>query len=87
MGVLTALAQSDAAAQARERVLGAIADGASQVTALVAPPAQPGPLDRVRDFANGWQSVFAILFMAALVFVLWRTLRLMPRTRPVQVQP
>jgi cell division protease FtsH len=44
-------------------------------------------LDGVRDFANNWQSVFAILFMGALIFVLWRTLRLMPQTKPVQLKP
>ena len=36
---------------------------------------------------NNWQSVFAILFMVALIFVLWRTLRLMPQTKPVQLKP
>jgi cell division protease FtsH len=44
-------------------------------------------LDGVRTFADNWQSVFAILFMLALVFVLWRTLRLMPQTKPVQLKP
>ena len=44
-------------------------------------------LDSVRDFANNWQAVFAILFMVALIVVLWRTLRLMPQTKPVQLKP
>jgi cell division protease FtsH len=44
-------------------------------------------LDGVRNFADNWQSVFAILFMVALIFVLWRTLRLMPQTKPVQLKP
>jgi cell division protease FtsH len=44
-------------------------------------------LEGVRNFADNWQSVFAILFMVALVFVLWRTLRLMPQTKPVQLNP
>jgi cell division protease FtsH len=44
-------------------------------------------LDGVRTFADNWQSVFGILFMVALVFVLWRTLRLMPQTKPVQLNP
>jgi cell division protease FtsH len=44
-------------------------------------------LDGVRNFADNWQSAFAILFMIALVFVLWRTLRLMPQTKPVQLKP
>jgi cell division protease FtsH len=44
-------------------------------------------LDGVRNFADNWQSVFAILFMVVLVLVLWRTLRLMPQTKPVQLKP
>jgi cell division protease FtsH len=44
-------------------------------------------LDSVRDFANNWQAVFAIIFMIALIVVLWRTLRLMPQTKPVQLKP
>jgi ATP-dependent Zn protease len=44
-------------------------------------------LDGVREFANEWQSVFAIVFMVALIFVLWRTLKLMPQTKPVQLKP
>ena len=44
-------------------------------------------LDSVRDFANNWQAVFAIIFMVALIVVLWRTLRLMPQTKPVQLKP
>jgi cell division protease FtsH len=50
-------------------------------------PVTHAVLDGVRNFADNWQSVFAILFMIALVFVLWRTLRLMPQTKPVQLKP
>ena len=44
-------------------------------------------LERIRDFANNWQAVFAILFMALLLAVLWRTLKLMPQTKPVELKP
>jgi cell division protease FtsH len=80
-------AASDAAAEARQRVLEVVAGLHDDLTQLVAVPPSPGVLDRVRDFANNWQSVFAILFMVALVFVLWRTLRLMPQTKPVEIKP
>jgi cell division protease FtsH len=80
-------AASDAAAEARQRVLEVVAGLHDDFTQLVAVPPSPGVLDRVRDFANNWQSVFAILFMVALVFVLWRTLRLMPQTKPVEIKP
>jgi cell division protease FtsH len=82
------LAQSDAAADAaRQRVLEAIAGLQDRLVALTPLPPPPGVLDRIRDFANNWQAVFAILFMVALIFVLWRTLRLMPQTKPVQLKP
>jgi cell division protease FtsH len=84
---LPLLAQTDAAAEARHRVLEAIGGLHDQFMALTPLPPPPGVLDRIRDFANNWQSVFAILFMVALVFVLWRTLRLMPQTKPVQLKP
>jgi cell division protease FtsH len=84
---LPLLAQTDAAAEARQRVLEAVAGLRDQLMALTPLPAPPGVLDRIRDFANNWQSVFAILFMVALVFVLWRTLRLMPQTKPVLLKP
>jgi cell division protease FtsH len=85
---LPLLASTDAAAaEARHKVLEAIGGLHDTLLALtpVAPPASA--LDRVRDFANNWQAVFAILFMLALIVVLWRTMRLMPQTKPVQLKP
>jgi cell division protease FtsH len=86
-GPLTLLATSASADEARHRVLNAIGDLHNSLKALapVVPP--PGVLERVRDFANNWQAVFAIVFMALLVVVLWRTMRLMPQTKPVQLKP
>jgi cell division protease FtsH len=85
---LPLLAQSDAAAsEARQHLLEAVASFQDKLTALTPLPPPPGVLERVRDFANNWQAVFAILFMVALIFVLWRTLRLMPHTKPVQLKP
>jgi cell division protease FtsH len=87
VALLPLLAQTDAAAQARQRVLEAFAGVHDKLLALAAVPPSPSVPERIRDFANNWQSVFAIIFMLALVFVLWRTLRLMPQTKPVQLNP
>jgi cell division protease FtsH len=84
---LSLLALSDSADEARQRVLDAIAGLHDQLLALTPLPPPPGVLDRIRDFANNWQAVFAILFMLALIVVLWRTMRLMPQTKPVQLKP
>jgi cell division protease FtsH len=43
--------------------------------------------DSVVEFFDRWQSTLAAVFMVALVFVLWRSLKLMPRTKPVQIKP
>jgi cell division protease FtsH len=84
---LTLLATSASADEARHHVLDAIAGLHERLMALTPVAPTPGVLDRVRDFANNWQAVFAIFFMLALIVVLWRTLRLMPQTKPVQLKP
>jgi cell division protease FtsH len=44
-------------------------------------------LDQVRDFAIEWSPLFTLIFMFLICFFLWRTLKLMPRTKPVQIKP
>jgi cell division protease FtsH len=49
--------------------------------------AETGITDRIQMFAADWGGVLGLVFMAAIVYVLWRTLKLMPRTKPVQIKP
>ena len=42
---------------------------------------------RVQDFADQWGGLLGLIFMAAIVYVLWRTLKMMPKTKPVQIKP
>ena len=44
-------------------------------------------MQAIKDFSFEWQGVFTLLFMGAVVFFLWRTVRLMPKTKPVQIKP
>jgi cell division protease FtsH len=44
-------------------------------------------LDQVKNFGTEWSGVFMIIFMFVIAFFLWRTLKLMPRTKPVQIKP
>ncbi len=37
--------------------------------------------------AVNWEPVVAILFFVALIFVMWRTLKVMPRVKPQQIKP
>ncbi len=44
-------------------------------------------LDEVRDQSLQWSGVATLLFMFAMVYFFWRTLKLMPRTKPQQIKP
>ncbi|HEY1538584.1 MAG TPA: AAA family ATPase [Solirubrobacteraceae bacterium] len=44
-------------------------------------------LDQLQNFGTNWAGAFTILFMFIISFFLWRTLKLMPRTKPVQIKP
>ncbi len=41
----------------------------------------------IQSFAYGWSPVVMILFFAALIVVMWRTLKAMPRIKPQQIKP
>jgi len=49
--------------------------------------AGPSIAERVQSWANNWGSVISLVFLGLIVYVLWRTLKLMPRTKPVQIKP
>src|SRR5208282_1691339 len=36
----------------------------------------------IQNFAYNWEPVLMIVFFAVIIFVLWRTLKVMPRTKP-----
>jgi cell division protease FtsH len=44
-------------------------------------------MDAIRDWALQWQGVFSLIFMILIAFFLWRTVRLMPKTKPQQIKP
>jgi cell division protease FtsH len=46
-----------------------------------------GAAQSVQQFATDWGGVVGLVFMGAIVYVLWRTLKMMPRTKPVQIKP
>jgi cell division protease FtsH len=49
--------------------------------------ADKGIAQHVQDFAASWGGVIGLVFMGLIVYVLWRTLKMMPRTKPVQIKP
>ncbi|MBA3329067.1 MAG: ATP-dependent zinc metalloprotease FtsH [Solirubrobacterales bacterium] len=44
-------------------------------------------LESIKNFGVEWSGVATILFMVIIAFFLWRTLKLMPKTKPVQIKP
>ncbi|HEV2775276.1 MAG TPA: hypothetical protein VGV90_06775, partial [Solirubrobacteraceae bacterium] len=46
-----------------------------------------GWTEQIKTFGTEWSGVFMILFMFIIAFFLWRTLKMMPRTKPVQIKP
>jgi len=42
---------------------------------------------RLQEFAADWGGLIGLVFMGAIVYVLWRTLKMMPRTKPMQIKP
>ena len=41
----------------------------------------------IQNFALNWEPVIAILFFTALVFMMWRMLKVMPRIKPQRIKP
>jgi cell division protease FtsH len=54
---------------------------------LVPVASGPSISERIQNFFASWATVLTVLFMGAIVFVLWRTLKVMPKTKPVQIKP
>jgi cell division protease FtsH len=54
-----------------------------------AAPAVPGPsfTQEIQNWALQWEPVIAILFFTALILVMWRTLKVMPRVKPQRIKP
>src|SRR4051794_10059648 len=43
--------------------------------------------ERVQQFGTDWQGVASLLFIVLFAVVMWRTLKSMPRTKPVELKP
>ncbi len=44
-------------------------------------------VSELQNWAMQWEPVIAILFFGALIGILWRTLKVMPRVKPQQIKP
>ena len=62
---------------------------ASTVRAASPLAAAPGPsfAHEIQEWAVNWEPVIAILFFSALIFMMWRMLKVMPRIKPQRIKP
>src|SRR4030088_1891631 len=44
-------------------------------------------VQKIQEWSYQWSSVVMILFFAALIYLMWRTLKVMPRVKPQQIKP
>jgi cell division protease FtsH len=44
-------------------------------------------VQKIQEWSYQWSSVVMILFFAALLYLMWRTLKVMPRVKPQQIKP
>ncbi len=58
------------------------------VSTTIAPVAPHTSLVQdIQNWALEWEPVVGILFFTAIIFILWRTLKVMPRVKPQQIKP
>ena len=74
------------AALASETTTGAHKRLASAIAAQT-PTAHTSITQDIQNFAVQWEPVVGIVFFVAIIFILWRTLKVMPRVKPQQIRP
>jgi cell division protease FtsH len=64
---------------------------AATVTHIVSVPTAPAPqtslTQEIQNFAQSWSPVVFVLFFFAITFVMWRMLKMMPKTKPQRIKP
>jgi cell division protease FtsH len=48
---------------------------------------QPSVTERIQQFGNDWQGFASLIFIVLFGVVMWRTLKSMPKTKPVEISP
>jgi cell division protease FtsH len=66
----------------------AAAHAVAHKTAVVLPPAPHTSLiQEIQNVAYNWQPVLTFVFFTAIILVMWRTLKVMPRIKPQRIKP
>jgi cell division protease FtsH len=69
---------------AQERILAATPAVAAPAPAAVS---HMSIAQEIQNWALDWEPVLMIVFFGVIIFVLWRTLKVMPRIKPQQIKP
>ena len=56
-------------------------------TAVVPPAVHTSLVQEIQNIAYNWQPVMTFLFFTAIILVMWRTLKVMPRIKPQRIKP
>ena len=67
-----------------------LADSQAHVSTVSATPVSTAHTSIVQDIQNwalNWSPVVMMLFFGALLYLMWRTLKVMPRIKPQQIRP
>jgi cell division protease FtsH len=51
------------------------------------PAAHTSIVHEIQEWAYNWSPVVMIVFFSALIYMMWRTLKVMPRVKPQQIKP
>jgi cell division protease FtsH len=68
----------------------ALVQAHAHVVAHAAPPPavpQASITQEIQNWALQWEPVIAIVFFTALILLMWRTLKVMPRVKPQRIKP
>ncbi len=85
----TVVAASDAAAKHAATVASHAVTHPLVTHSIVQQPAVPAEsfTQELQGWALNWEPVFGILFFVAIIVVMWRMLKVMPRIKPQQIKP
>ncbi|MBJ7519342.1 MAG: AAA family ATPase [Solirubrobacteraceae bacterium] len=84
-----ALAKAGFEAQGATAVVRQRDFGQASLSVTTSPPltSETGTFDTIKDFFNEWSTAIGLLFMVLLVFLIWRSLKLVPKTAPQTLKP
>jgi len=82
-----ALAKGGAAAKLSGTHAAAAHPAVEHVTQVAAPVQHTSLIEEIQNIALQWQPVMTFVFFTAIIFVMWRTLKVMPRIKPQRIKP